>query len=67
VPASCPARILLSFDSEDASTSKEVQMERKERNGVESNPESGKIGKAFLLWLLGVPGIIIVAYLIFGH
>jgi hypothetical protein len=27
--------------------------------------ESGKVGMAFLLWLLGVPGFIILAYLLF--
>jgi hypothetical protein len=27
--------------------------------------EPGKVGMAFLLWLLGVPGFLILAYLLF--
>jgi hypothetical protein len=31
------------------------------------NPrESGKLGLAFLLWILGVPGIIVLLYLLFA-
>ena len=29
--------------------------------------EKGKVGMAILLWMLGVPGSIILLYLIFGH
>ena len=29
--------------------------------------ERGKLGMAILLWFLGVPGGIILLYLIFGH
>jgi len=32
-----------------------------------SSPESGKVGMAILLWLLGVPGGIVLLYLIFAH
>lgn len=28
--------------------------------------ESGKVGLAVLMWLLGVPGVLVLAYLIFG-
>ena len=28
--------------------------------------EAGKVGLALLMWLLGVPGILIFAYLLFG-
>jgi hypothetical protein len=28
--------------------------------------ESGKVGLALLLWILGVPGLLILLYLIFG-
>jgi hypothetical protein len=28
--------------------------------------EAGKVGLALLLWMLGVPGIFVLAYLIFG-
>lgn len=31
------------------------------------NPESGKVGMALLLWILGVPGSIVLLYLIFAH
>jgi hypothetical protein len=31
------------------------------------NPESGKVGMALLLWILGVPGSIVLLYVIFGH
>jgi hypothetical protein len=30
-----------------------------------TNPESGKIGAAILMWLLGVPGFLILLYLLF--
>ena len=29
--------------------------------------EKGKVGMAILLWLLGVPGSIVLLYLIFAH
>jgi hypothetical protein len=29
------------------------------------DPESGKVGLAILMWLLGVPGLLILLYLIF--
>jgi hypothetical protein len=29
--------------------------------------ESGKIALAILMWLLGVPGIVVMLYLIFGR
>jgi hypothetical protein len=29
--------------------------------------QAGKVGLAILMWLLGVPGFIIVLYLLFGH
>ncbi len=29
--------------------------------------ESGKVGLAILMWMLGVPGFIVLLYLIFGH
>ena len=29
--------------------------------------QAGKVGKALLLWMLGVPGSIVFLYLIFGH
>ena len=28
--------------------------------------ESGKVGLAILMWMLGVPGLIVLAYLILG-
>lgn len=28
--------------------------------------ESGKVGLAILMWLLGVPGVIVLAYLVLG-
>jgi hypothetical protein len=32
---------------------------------TEAKGDSGKVGVAFLLWLLGVPGFIILTYLLF--
>jgi hypothetical protein len=29
-----------------------------------TDPESGKIGLALLMWLLGVPGVVVLAYLL---
>jgi hypothetical protein len=29
--------------------------------------ESGRLGLAILIWLLGVPGIVVMLYLIFGR
>ena len=31
------------------------------------NKESGKLGVAVLMWFLGVPGFIILLYLLFAH
>jgi hypothetical protein len=31
------------------------------------NPESGKVGMAILLWILGVPGSIVLLYVLFAH
>lgn len=28
--------------------------------------ESGKVGLAILMWMLGVPGVLVLAYLIFA-
>jgi len=39
----------------------------KNRNEVGTSGEAGAIGKAFLMWLLGVPGGIILLYLLFSH
>jgi hypothetical protein len=36
-----------------------------DRHEPSENAEPGKVGMAFLLWLLGVPGFIILAYLLF--
>jgi hypothetical protein len=37
-------------------------------SGVPANPpaESGKVGLALLMWLLGVPGLLVLLYLIFA-
>ena len=34
--------------------------------GPDQSDESGKIGKAFVMWLLGVPGGLILIYLLFS-
>ncbi len=31
------------------------------------NPEAGKVGLAILMWFLGVPGVIVLLYMIFGR
>jgi hypothetical protein len=31
-----------------------------------TDPESGKVGLALLLWILGVPGLLVLLYLIFA-
>ena len=36
-------------------------------NKPPKDKEKGKVGMAILLWLLGVPGSIILLYLIFAH
>lgn len=28
--------------------------------------ESGKVGLALLMWMLGVPGLLVIGYLVFG-
>lgn len=36
-------------------------------SAVNRSDESGKVGLALLMWLLGVPGSIVLLYLLFAH
>ena len=42
-------------------------MTSKRKRPMSANGEEGKVGKAFLLWMLGVPGGIVLLYLLFAH
>ena len=57
-------------DAEDRGMDRnETKIERTESAGpsrAPSSAESGKVGVALLMWLLGVPGILILAYLLFS-
>lgn len=33
----------------------------------DSDKQQGKVGMAILLWMLGVPGSIVLLYLLFAH